>query len=286
MDYGLSATKAGPVSALSGAALRNELTQRAYAFAQKHGLLHALSDGAAPSVIFGQDENGGHGNFHPAVYRRICAEAAWAERLTKVHTASRRMKVRSDWQWKELDCAHSSDALLMNVFCHPAAFRNGELCKALSVDSASRPVFGYYPLIPLRSGKADRTEVDMKLGSLLVEAKLTESGFETASLAQLLRYRDFDVLFHVNELPRRNGRIEGYQLVRGILAAVVHGGEFCLVCDDRRRDLIECAYGVISALRSADVRWRVRLATWQELSAALPLTMRRYLLSKYGLAPR
>lgn len=273
-------------AALSGAALRNELTQRAYAFAQKQGLVHAVSDGASPSVIFGLDENGRHGNFHPTVYRRICARVEWSERLSKVHTSSRRMNVRSDWQWKELDCAHSSDALLMNVFCHPAAFRNGRLARALNIDERVRPVFGFHPRIPLRNGKTDQTEIDMKLGSLLVEAKLTEGGFETSSLSELLRYRDFDDVFSVNDLARRGGRIEGYQLVRGTLAAVVHGGEFCLVCDERRRDLIESAYSVISSIRRADVRCRVKVATWQEVAAALPLNMQRFLIAKYGFVLR
>lgn len=272
--------------AMSGAALKKELTQRALAVAQKQHLLYAVSDGESPSVIFGIDESGRHGNFHPAVYRRICARPDWAARLKKVHTSSRRMKVRSDWQWMELDCAHSSDALLMNIFCHPAALRGGRLASALNVTACASPVFGYYPEIPLRRGKTDQTEIDMKIGSLLVEAKLTESGFRTASLAELLRYRDFDEAFFVNDLPRRNGRIEGYQLIRGILAASVDGGEFCLLCDERRRDLIECAFGVFSAVRHSELRCRLKVATWQELATALPSSLQQFLLSRYDVAAK
>jgi len=39
------------------------------------------------------------------------------------------------------------------------------------------PEFGYKARVPLLGGRTDRTEVDMKLGRLLVEAKLTESDF-------------------------------------------------------------------------------------------------------------
>ena len=269
---------------LTGAALRRELSERALFFAKEQRLLHALSDGDSPSVIFGVDPDGRHGNFHPSVHRRICANAAWAERLKKVHTASRRMKVRADWQWMELDCAHSSDALLMNCFCHPSSFRDGRLARALNIDTAAQPEFGFYPRIPLRRGKSDRTEIDMKIGSLLVEAKLTEANFLRASLAELLRYRDFVDIFHINELPRSVGRFEGYQLIRGVLAAAMLEMEFCLLCDARRRDLIEVAFHVFSAVCNADLRCRLKVATWQELVPTLPATLQQFLQKKYGLA--
>ena len=271
---------------MSGSVLRRMLTQQAYEFAQRHGLVHAVSDGDSPSIIFGIDERGRHGNFHPSVYRQVCSRTDWAARLQKVHTSSRRMRIRSDWQWKELDCAHSSDALLMNVFCHPAAFRDGRLAHALNVDTSSWPDFGFHPRIPLQSGATDQTEVDMKLGSLLVEAKLTETGFQTATLSELLRYRDFDKEFRVNDLPRRNGRMEGYQVIRSILAAIHHEAEFCLICDERRQDLIESAYAVFSAVRRVEVRCCVKVATWQELLAALPRSMQKFISSKYGFVPK
>src|SRR6266404_5841357 len=49
-------------------------------------------------VIFGRDEQGRHGNFHPASDTSICSNPAWLRRLTKVHTASRRSRARKDWQ--------------------------------------------------------------------------------------------------------------------------------------------------------------------------------------------
>ena len=60
----------------------------------------------------------------------------------------------------------------------------------------------------------------MKLGELLVEAKLTESNFQFASVALISRYRDLEEIFDVSELPTRNGKQGGYQLIRGTLAAM------------------------------------------------------------------
>jgi len=56
--------------------------------------------------------------------------------------------------------------------------------------------------VPLKNGRSDRTEVDMRLGSLLVEAKLTEVGFQTRATAIVEAYRDFDAVFDRDRLPR------------------------------------------------------------------------------------
>jgi hypothetical protein len=50
----------------------------------------------------------------------------------------------------------------------------------LGVPSGLTPLFGFRPQIPLRNGRTDRTEIDLKLGELMVEAKLTETDFQTA----------------------------------------------------------------------------------------------------------
>jgi hypothetical protein len=95
-----------------GIGLRTELSIRALAFARDRRLCTQETAGEIPGVIFGQDELRSHGNFHPASYRRIISNPQWAKRLQKVHTAFKRSRARADWNWRELDCAHSSDALL------------------------------------------------------------------------------------------------------------------------------------------------------------------------------
>ena len=273
---------------MSAGELRRDVNARALQYARSEGLRHALSDGVSPSVILGCDEQGRHGNFHAATYRRICADVHWKARLNKVHTASRRMHVRSDWDWKELDCACSSDALLMNIFCHPAALNNDHLRGLLGVTGDASPVLGHKPRVPLMNGRTDQTEVDMKLGDLLIEAKLTEIDFQLAGNAKLLRYRDLQEVFgwdrdSLNALPLLVLERRGYQVMRGILAAFATGGRFCLLCDARRPDLIEIWFAVLRHVQSAELRTRIMLLTWQEIAPLLPSPTRRLLAAKYGI---
>ncbi|HKO19751.1 MAG TPA: hypothetical protein VJU82_12780, partial [Acidobacteriaceae bacterium] len=209
-----------PPASLTAAQIRREINARAEAYARAHHLLYDLSSGPQPSVIFGRDALGFHGNFHPESYNRILAHPDWARRLSKPHTASRRSVARKDWRWMELDSATSSDALLMNVFCHPDVFDdtslNAPIAALLGTDRASQPRFGANPGVPLatplkpRSKRAapleafDRTEIDLVLSgpttTLFVEAKLTESDFQTASPALLSRYRDLATVFDPDRL--------------------------------------------------------------------------------------
>ena len=73
---------------------------------------------------------------------------------------------------------------------------------ALGVEGERAPVFGWKARVPLANGRFDRTEVDMRLGSLLVEAKLTEGDFQTREARIVEAYRDFDEVFDRELLPR------------------------------------------------------------------------------------
>jgi hypothetical protein len=265
--------------------LRSELSLRSLRFAAARGLRHERTDGNTPAIIFGCDEHGTHGNFHPLVYEALRDNAEWMRRLGKVHTASKRMRVRADWQWKELDCANSSDALLMNIFCYPGVTGIGKLCGLLGIEEGSVPDFGFKPRTPLRAGKRDNTEIDMRIGDLLLEAKLTESGFQSARVQLIERYRDLDAAFDVAELPMRDGRYLGYQLVRGVLAAYASEASFCVCCDARRPALVEMWYQVLRAVRPAALRCRLKLLTWQELAAVVPGDLQGFLAEKYGITP-
>jgi len=287
--------------------LRRDLSARAHHLASTQKLLHDISPGSAPVVIFGRDEEGRHGNFHPKSYTNICAKPAWFQRLTKVHTASRRSRARKDWHWMELDCCNSSDALLMNIFCHPEVFNGTTLTRAvanlLNIEPATQPCFGINPGVPLkniRKGRAslpsnltgcanplkDRTEIDLQLGNLFLEAKLTESNFQTAKPALIERYRDLETVFDIARLPHNNtGAIQGYQLIRNVLAAFASDASFCVLCDARRHDLIEIWYSVLSAVHSSTFATRLKLLTWQELATILPKDLRHFLEAKYGILP-
>jgi restriction endonuclease-like protein len=170
----------------------------------------------------------------------------------------------------------------MNIFCYRRTLTNPLLCSTLGVPRDLEPEFGFRPGIPLRNGKIDRTEVDMRVGDLLVEAKLTETGFQTAPARLIERYRDIGIL-DISDLPKSGDHFQNYQLIRGVLAAHASGGSFCLFCDARRPDLIEQWYSVIRAVKACDLRCRLGLATWQELAQSLPTTVQQFLSRKYGI---
>ncbi|MCU1319045.1 MAG: hypothetical protein JWP98_563 [Edaphobacter sp.] len=283
----------------SASLLRRDLNARAQHLATTGRLLHEQTTGNSPSILFGREEDADqarHGNFHPASYAAICANPNWSRRLNKVHTAHRRVRARADWHWMELDCANSSDALLMNIFCHPLVSNGNTLAASvanlLSVESTAQPCFGIHPGVPLHdssSGRTNlkhRTEIDLQLDNIFVEAKLTESGFQNAKPRLIERYRDLEAVFDIPRLPwTMDGTTQGYQLIRNVLAAFASDASFCVLCDARRRDLIEVWYSVLSAVHRPTFAWRLKLLTWQELTAVLPQDLQHFLEVKYGIEP-
>ncbi len=173
----------------------------------------------------------------------------------------------------------------MNIFCHPGVMESVEVRATLGIEPNAVPEFGYKPRIPLLGNKRDNTEIDMRLGHLLVEAKLTESDFQSAKVGLIFRYRDLETVFHIEELPSMNGRHSSYQLIRGTLAAHATEGTFCVFCDVRRPDLVECWYRVMKAVRQSELRCRLKLLTWQELAVVLPKDLQQFMAGKYGILP-
>jgi hypothetical protein len=53
--------------------------------------------------------------------------------------------------------------------------------------------------------------------------------------------------------------------------------------DERRPDLREEWYQVMAAVRSAGLRVRLKVLTWQELAALLPDALQEFLDLKYGI---
>jgi hypothetical protein len=343
--------------------LRRDLSARAHHLARTQNLLHEESPGSDPVIIFGRDEQGRHGNFHPASYANICANPQWLRRLAKPHTASRRSVARKDWRWRELDSSNSSDALLMNIFCHPGVFDGHTLAPSvatlLNVDPTAQPRFGINPGVPLKTIRAtrraikrsapaiekppaiqlfdfepwtlapppmpinqtltDRTEIDLQLGTLFLEAKLTESNFQTAAPRLIERYRDLETVFDPTLLPRKiiltsnphppvedfsqleepanpsplsnpapkptRTLINGYQLIRNVLAAYAADASFCVLCDARRQDLIETCFSIFSAVHRPTLAAHLKLLTWQELAVTLPSDLQQFLNEKYGIVP-
>jgi hypothetical protein len=312
------------------AELRRELCARNRLWAR--GLAHVESYGAEPVVVYAPSDDGRHGNFFDASYAAIAARSEWMRRFDKIHAQRRSLpKAESGRRWRELDSSMSSDALLMNVFCAPGVVDSAVVRNALGVDGDAEPVFGWKARVPLASGRFDRTEVDMRWGGLLVEAKLTEGDFQARAAHIVEGYRDFDAVFERELLPRvelrttrrrtavefaeeftqewedaavddsvaREFQVEivarareaepaetgyaGYQLIRNVLAAYAEGCSFCVLHDERRPDLREAWFEVMAAVKSAEMRVRCKVLTWQELAALLLEELQDFLDLKYGI---
>jgi hypothetical protein len=320
------AFKAGPYAAQ----LRQELILRNRAYARERA--HVESYGSAPVIVY-EPENGLHGNFFGAAYTAIAANPDWLRRFDKVHAQAARSLPKPQLdparRWCELDSSMSSDALLMNVFCAPGVADSPAVRNALGIEIDAVPIFGWKARVPLTDGRFDRTEVDMRFGSLLVEAKLTEVGFQTRAAAIVEAYRDFDTVFDRDRLPRveiptsrwlrasefpENNSQEfesivadpalvssllsnidsvfrppgdpgyaGYQLIRSVLAAFATESSFCVIHDERRPDLREEWFEIMAAVKSASLRVRLKVLSWQELAALLPVALQDFLDVKYGI---
>jgi hypothetical protein len=314
--------------------LRLELGARNRQWARDRA--HVESYGSPPVIVYApQDVR--HGNFFDSAYRAIAACPEWMRRFDKIHAQGRALpRAESGRRWRELDSSMSSDALLMNVFCTPGVAESAPVLAALGVEPRQPLLFGWKARVPLANGRFDRTEVDLRLGSLLIEAKLTEGDFQIREAAVVESYRDFDRVFDRELLPRvelttarrkapaespedysqefesfvdrESGDSAGgsrhesaippqaasrpagtaayasYQLIRNVLAAHAENCSFCVIHDQRRPDLREAWFQVMAAVRSAELRVRLAVLTWQELAALLPDPLQQFLDLKYGIA--
>jgi hypothetical protein len=180
------------------AQLRRELALRNRRWAR--GRLHVESYGSEPVIVYSPDRQC-HGNFFDSAYAAIVVHKDWAHRLKRAHTG-RRSLPRAERPWCELDSSTSSDALLMNVFCAPGVLESPGVRMTLGVDENANAVFGWKARVPLKNGRTDTTEVDLRWGSLLIEAKLTEADFQTRAAVAVEGYRDFEDVFSPDLLPR------------------------------------------------------------------------------------
>ncbi len=271
-------------SAYYASQLRLELSLRNRAFALQRQLSHVKSFGGMPVTVYQpHPTRRRHGNFFDESYAAMIAIPEWRKRLEKVHTQAKSWLPKSGRGWKELDSSMSSDALLMNIFCCPYVADDPRVLGLLGIEAAELPQFGWRARVPLKKGLADRTEVDMKLGNMLFEAKLTESDFQSCNAAVLRGYRDFEDVFDARDLPREGKNQVSYQLIRNVLAAYASDCGFCVLVDARRPDLVESWYAILRCVRPVKLRVRCKVLTWQELSAVLPEPLCEFLDLKYGI---
>jgi len=267
-------------------ALRRELSLRNREYASRTGLFFRETIGSRVVCYRASDDPAEHGNFLPQSYQAILKRPQWSQRLEKPHTSAYRALPRDGLDWRELDASTSSDALLMNIFCFPGVLKQPRVVNFVGADPGAKPQFGFKARVPLSNGRGDRTEVDMRLGDLLVEAKLTESDFQRKSAAVVETYRDFKAVFDARDLPREKDSYISYQLIRDVLAAYAMDCLCCVMLDERRPDLREAWYAFMRGIRIHDLRLRCKVLTWQELAEVLPRKLRTFLAEKYGIVSR
>ncbi len=271
-----------PSSAYYASHLRYELCVRNREYARANKLAYVESYGSIPAIVYRPDDVS-HGNFLRETYAAILENPDWRRRLGKIHAQARTSLPACEYRWKELDSCTSSDALLMNVFCFPGVLSDLRVLGLLGVEKNADATFGFKARVPFKPGLLDRTEVDLKIGNLLIEAKLTESDFQTADREVVRGYRDFKNTFDIKALPATKGRLLSYQLIRNVLAAYAMGCSFCVLLDERRPDLIDQWFRVMSSVKVPELRLRCKVLTWQELTFVLPTALQDWLESKYAI---
>jgi len=180
------------------------IRSRSIEYAKKHSLSYTEFKTA---IVFENIKD----NFLPSSYDRIINKKEWVECLNKRHSQVPNAK--------EMQSSNSSDALLMNIFCHPK-INSWKGIRKLFGASEINPEFGTKPELCLKSGHGDRTEIDLAFENIIIEAKLTETDFTQKSVSAVKNYTDVEKIFHFNHLPNDGQKFFHYQIIRNILASV------------------------------------------------------------------
>jgi hypothetical protein len=250
--------------------LKNQLIKLGEMYATKHNLKCFLRKSA---LIFEDNKN-----LLPASY--TCIENNWKKRLEKTHSHfEKKLNIR------ELDSSNSSDALLMNIFCHPELNKWKSIKKLFNLSDTKGiiPDFGYKPGVNKNGGKPDDTEIDMKLDNIYIEAKLTESDFTKKEKSIVESYDNFGEVFERDYLEHYSNKYLNYQLIRNILAAYQDKYNFILLCDARRPDLIREFYLTVRCIKDVSLRSRCNIVLWQEVCKCVGGDLKPFLIEKYGL---
>lgn len=229
-----------------------------------------MDDSHSSAIIFSAVAD----NFHPDAYNNINRNSDWKTRTLKAHPNIRGTK--------EMQSSNSSDALLMNLFCHPSIGKWSGVRKVIGSDIESAS-FGFPGMIQLCTGRADTTEIDMSLPDAFCEAKLTESDFTKKRPSVVENYAELRNAFHINALPRKRDDYDNYQVIRNLLASVQHKRKHYLFCDERRPDLAMRYMETVSCLRDVQMRAKCRVIFWQEIVAACGASLREWIEEKYGM---
>jgi len=248
--------------------LRLSILSHSESYAKKRGLKYQKYKSA---LIFDRISD----NFLAKSYLQIEKNQDWLSRLQKAH-----QNVEGALEMKS---SNSSDALLMNIFCHPKIGEWKGVRELFKVNEI-KPIFGFKPGIPLKDGQKDSTEIDLAFENIFAEAKLTESDFTQKDEHFVRNYQAVEEVFHFEKLPKKNEKILNYQIIRNILAAFHSDERHILLCDDRRGDLIRSYFDVVKCIKDVNVRQRCDIIFWQGIWKKVGKDLRELLSKKYGIS--
>lgn len=248
--------------------LKDVLRQSALDYAREHGF--DVDSSHKSAVLFKNAANA----FCPASFTAISKHADWLSRTMKPHQNVANVM--------EMQSSNSSDALLMNIFCHPMLASWKGVADILGFEPVN-PTFGFKALVEKEDTNGDTTEIDMAIGNHFVEAKLTEEDFTDKDVAEVQKYKSFSLHFHTDFLPIHNDRYQNYQIIRNLLAAIQHEKRHMLLCDERRPDLARRYMETVCCLQDQQLRRSCRVVFWQEVQRACGQDLGSFLHSRYGI---
>lgn len=255
--------------------LREELIKSTDYYCKVNNIIDVVKSNSGVTIFKGSKQNF---NFIKESYENILNKSEWIKRLSKPHTFFPKNSGIA-----ELDSSMSSDALLMNIFCHPKIKELKGIRKLLQLDNMDNIEFGYKPGVLKKDG-TDETEIDMKINDTLFEAKLTEGDFQKKNKSKVLKYRNFENIFHLDKLEQSELEYYNYQLIRNILAIAQNNNyNFILLCDMRRPDLIRSFQHTVSCIKEIELRQKCGFVTWQEIAHYCNKDLKEFLNIKYGL---
>ena len=212
-------------------------------------------------------------NFYTDSYNNIDKISEYKVRLEKQHSHfAKELGIR------EMQSSNSSDTLLMNIFTYPNILKWKSIRDLLSVNEYDKIEFGWNPGFENETSRS--TEIDMRIGDVIFEAKLTEQDFTSKELSIVRTYHKVDDIIDLKLLLNRD-RVSNYQLIRNVLAAHRHDYRFFLLLDERRIDLIRKFFDVKLAIKNVNLQNRCEFITWQELTSCLGKYLKQYITEKY-----
>lgn len=209
-------------------------------------------------------------SFHPDTFANICENSEYKKRLDKIHS--------NVPDYKEMQSSNSSDALLMNFFAHPKIKEWKSLRDLISINESDNIEFGWDP--EFENEKNRKSEIDMRIGDSIFEAKLTESDFTQKKIQVVLTYSDVESTIDLQSLTNDN-IVSNYQLIRNLLAAKKYNYKFNVLIDETRTDLIREFYKMKNAIKIKSLADNFNFFTWQEIADCVGADLKNYIIKKY-----